>query len=697
MLNLLVFLLPVTIYALTCSTYKCHGPGYDYGNVCYTEHEGNAFMQICRETGLTYCDVDFGTTAPSNCTAPPVVQVPPQNPGASCTGNSQCLSNNCTSAVCQGNATNAACTKHSDCAVGNFCGSANTCQLQVAAGGQCYVDYQCVNSCGCDLPMFSPPGKCVPYYSIAVKSQVQYCVAESSEAYSRLCVTGVCTLNVANENGLGTCSDTAANINYNEPCNSDTDCVALISTTNQTVTGDCQCGYGASGNAYCNAFSGDAPSVAAQTLYKQHLSNTTALNTCHTLDRFSDDCTSKTLNSTDYASLVRNVMLSEDLPAYLDNDYCTQLIINDDFFEETLSDLSCPSWSCSNLNNTECLVYEEGSNSVYLNTCGSGLQMYGFVGLNSSYCDTGSFSSNMYANVSCEAPPATSGLYPGSACVTNSSCLSANCTGGVCQGAAQNGACNTTNDCNLGLRCNALKVCSSLLNEGASGCFNDYDCSLSSGCNLAKGSPGFCTPYLSLKSGDAVTCASTNGFSNLCESGACFVTNQLTNVGTCTSAPKLSSTFPKICTSNTDCVGKNSDGKTFTSACKCGYNYFGHSYCEAFPGDAPWEIFLSIYKKITQTNSVTTCHSSNRYSGDCMDALAGTMNLNTKDAPSVLYYNATSYSDFLLNDACVKATVNNYYWSEHPIPTPDPDDSDDDDDFASKLAASGLLAVILAY
>jgi hypothetical protein len=229
-----------------------------------------------------------------------------------------------------------------------------------------------------------------------------------------------------------------------------------------------------------------------------------------------------------------------------------------------------------------------------------------------------------------------------------------------------------------------------------SGCYSDFDCSLVSACNLALSTPGVCVELMSLKSGEVVSCQSSNFYNNLCQSSACNVTNARTKLGACTEAPKLNSTFPKICTSNADCVGTNSQGKTFTTTCNCGYNLYGHSYCQAFPGDAPWTTFLEVYKTIVQVNSASACHSSNRYSGECLDAIASKANLDSDDLPSVLFYNATNYGDFLTNDECVKATVNSYYWSEHPVPpTPvDPDDHDDDDDVAVLLSTS---VAILAY
>jgi hypothetical protein len=545
------------------------------------------------------------------------------------------------------------------------------------------------------LPLFQV-GKCVPYYSVPLKSEVQYCIAQGTEGISRLCSTGVCLLNNTSENGVGTCIDNAVSTEYEATCDTDEDCTATIATTGTTITGDCQCGFSASGNAYCNAFSGDPPSLTVLSLYKEHLNNTAALATCHTLDRFSEDCLTKTLNATAYTSLVKNELLSEDLPSYMDNDYCTQLIINEDFYQESLSELQCPSWTCAGFNMTQCLIYEEGSNSVFLNSCGSGLQMYGgLLDITNSYCDTSSFSSYRYANVSCEALPAASGLYPGSSCSSNSACISGVCTSGICVGLAEGSSCSLTQDCNLGLHCNSTKFCSSLINAGQDGCESDFDCALNSACNLVSGT-GKCVELMSLKKGDAVTCSASNGHSLFCETGTCTITNAVTSAGTCTSAPKLSSgTFPKICGANSDCVGSNSEGETFSSSCDCGYNQFGHSYCQAFPGDEPWAIFLPVYKTVTQTNSVTACHSQNRYSGACLDALAQQKNLDLNDAVSVLYYNATNYGDFLYNDACVKATVNSYYWGENPTPVdPDDHDHDDDDDFAYELMAS---AVLLAY
>lgn len=702
MWSVLAILLPVTISALSCSSYMCHAPGVDYGNVCYNETGSNVYMQLCREDGLTYCDVDSGSTLPSNCTAPPTTTVDSLYPGALCTANSQCLSGNCTGAVCQGNSTNQACSDHSDCNPGLYCGASNTCVDQVAVGGACFVDYQCVNSAGCDKPNFSA-GKCVAYYSVAVKSQVQYCVGESSEAFSRLCSTGVCTLVTPGQNGVGNCSDLSANVNYTAPCLSDTDCVAKVGTTNQTITGDCQCGYSVSGNAYCNAFSGDPPSVTVLNLYKAHLSNTTALNTCNTLDRFSNDCTSKTLNATAYASLVKNDLLSEDLPAYIDNDYCTQLIINDNYFQETVEDLTCPSWSCAESGYsmaTNCLEYLEGKNAVFLTSCSSGLALYGAS--NTTYCNTGSFYNDIYQTVQCGASPSVIGLTPGSTCYNNTECYSGNCTSKVCVGTKDGKTCTQNQDCDVGLYCTPSQVCSPLIAVGQSGCYSDYECALSASCNIIDATaPGKCQQLFSLTDGVTVPCFYTNGNSTLCASGACIIDDPVTMQGHCTTVPMLKASFPSTCTSNTDCIGQNSKGEVFQGTCKCGFNPSGLSYCTPFPGDAPSAEFLLTYRQISQTNSVDICHTSERFSPSCIQDLAYSKAFN--DATAVLqYFNSTSYGDFLNNDKCVQSTVNSYYWNYNPGPTPpqpdpdDHDDTDDDDDFGVTLGVGAVAFAAFA-
>ena len=85
------------------------------------------------------------------------------------------------------------------------------------------------------------------------------------------------------------------------------------------------------GNAYCNAWSGDDVSVLTRKLHKQHLTSFELLN-CHTVDRFSDDCMRKTLTPSEYGQFVQVSLLSENTARYSNNDYCTQTIMNSNFF-----------------------------------------------------------------------------------------------------------------------------------------------------------------------------------------------------------------------------------------------------------------------------------------------------------------------------------------------------------------------------
>jgi hypothetical protein len=499
----------------------------------------------------------------------------------------------------------------------------------------------------------------------------------------------VCTQVTPNTNGLGNCTTNAVNVNgLASACLYDTDCVASTGA-NQTITGVCECGYSVNGSAYCNAFSGDEPSMTVLSLLKTHLANTTALNTCHTLDRFAEDCTSKTLNASAYASLVKNDLLSEDAPVYQDNDYCTEIILNNAYYQETVAELSCPAWSCaaSGYNmSSNCLAYLEGSNSVYLATCSS-----------ADSCNTGAFYSDIFQTVQCAASPNVTGLAPGSACSASSQCYSSNCTSTVCVGSTQGSKCSQNLDCDSGLYCTPSQTCQALIGVGQSGCYSDYECALSASCNIIDASsPGTCQAMFSQSDLAVVPCFYTNGNSTLCASGTCFIDNPVTMQGHCTTAPMLSGSFPKICSSDNDCVGQNSKAETFTSTCKCGFNGLGLSYCTPFPGDSPSAEFLTTYRMISKTNSVDICHTSDRYTPNCLQDLAYSKAYN--DATAVIqYFNSMSFGDFLGNDKCVQDTVNTYYWNYNPGPSPpnppDPDDHDDDDDFGVLL---GMTALVLA-
>jgi len=697
----LVTFIPLIAAQKTCVPYACHQPGVDYGNSCYLETNTTVSMQLCRSSSAPYCDVDSSNPYPSNCTVAPTPTVTPANPGAACSANSDCISGNCTSSVCVGNSTGASCSTNSNCGVGLYCATSGSCTAQVAIGGDCYLDYQCVNNAGCDKPTFSI-GKCKAYYSIDVKSQVQFCVSQGAEAFSRLCTTGVCTLDVPNQNGLGYCAPNAVNVNgFANACSYDTDCVAS-SGNNATITGECDCGYSVNGSAYCNAFSGDAPSITVLSLYKQHLANTTVLNTCHTLDRFSEDCLIKTLNASDYSSFVTNEYLSEDAPFYQNNDYCSEIILNNEYFNETVSELTCPAWSCAastyNMSGN-CLAYLEGSNSVYLQTCASGASIYGAS--NQTYCDTGSFYDDIYSTVQCGVMPNITNQAPGSLCYTNSECYSNNCTSKACVGLKEDSKCSQNLDCDSGLYCTPSQLCKPLIGVGQTGCYSDYECVLNAACNIIDASsPGKCQNLFSQAESAIVPCFFTNGNNTLCVSGACKIDDSISMQGHCTKAPTVNSNFPKVCSSDSDCIGTNSNGESFTSTCKCGFNANGYSYCAPFPGDQPTAKFMTTYREISQTNSVDICHTSDRYSPECIQRLAYEKAYN--DATAVLqYYNSTSYGDFLNNDKCVQTTVNSYYWNYNPgptPPTPDPDDHDDtdDDDFGVALGVSALALAAYA-
>lgn len=678
-----------------CMAFSCHPPDVNYGTACYEATDSSASMQLCRGSSAPYCNVDMTSSYPSNCTAAPAQAPQLANPGAPCSQNSDCVNAVCANSVCTGNSTGISCSEHSQCNVGLYCASSSTCQPQVSEGGACYIDYQCVNECGCDKPTYSA-GKCVAYYSIAQKETVQFCVQQGAEAVSRLCDSGVCTLATPNENGLGYCAPNAANqAGFASQCMYDSDCVATTSD-GQSISGVCECGYGIYGYAYCNAFSGDSPSLTLLSLYKAHIANTTALDTCHTLDRFAADCASKTLNSTAANSLVKNSMLVEDAPAYQDNDYCSEVIFNNDYFQISEADLACPSWSCADQSvsmGSNCLVFTEANNSVYLQNCTAQLTQYG---AQETYCDTTAFYSDIYQSIQCTPDANPTNQLPGSACSSNSECYSAVCTSAVCIGKTQGATCSMSQECNVGLYCTRDSVCEALIGVDQSGCYSDYDCFIGGSCNsISSSKAGTCLAMYSLADGAIVPCFNSNGNSTLCASGSCVVDYPQTMTGHCTTAPMLTDSFPKICLTNSDCVGKNSRGETFTGVCKCGFNPYGHSFCTPFAGDSPAADFLTTYRAIVQTNSVDICHTSERYSAACVENLAYSKGSN--DALAVLqFYNSTNYGDYQSNDACVKTSVNAYYWSispTPPTPTPDPDDHDDDDDNAEALML-GILAVI---
>ena len=205
-----------------------------------------------------------------------------------------------------------------------------------------------------------------------------------------------------------------------------------------------------------------------------------------------------------------------------------------------------------------------------------------------SYCDTTGSIADGYICTS--RPPRKQPIaYPGEPCIENSDCITNLCTANTCIGANAGNACVSNSDCDVGFYCGSSFFCTQQLQIN-SACTSDYQCQNNLGCNNTLFSPGQCIPYYSIPSGYPVgTCIEmlTEGVSNLCSSGSCYLLNPGYNsIGVCEPAYSNFYGFPNTCEVDQECVGYNGVNITI-GACSCGMDMYGRAYCDSFAADPP--------------------------------------------------------------------------------------------------------------
>jgi hypothetical protein len=660
MVNLLymwvLFILLTAVESQTCPTYSCHAGGRNISPECgYADSNGNVILQACDYTNSSYCDTSGTITNGYYCSSVRSYVKPLAYPGEPCAINSDCLSGSCVSKVCQGLKPGSFCTSHSDCTVGTYCGPAFTCVFQLPFGSPCASDYECRNNLACNRTLFAE-GLCVNYFSLPNGSPVGLCIDLVTESVSNLCQSGSCTLLNPGFDSVGICSGPyyIQSLNFPQTCTQNSDCVGF-NGVNKT-TGSCSCGMDMYGNAYCDAFNGDPPALTVTSLWLIHTLSSSIFN-CHTLRRFDIFCLQQNLGADKIQLFLNNRALTTDTARYQNNDYCTKVIFNSQFFNITPANFGCQLYSCANQTFTQntCITFYESNNNFLINPCNSTSQY--------SYCDYTKSNNNKWRNITCGVVPNPPVKYPGDTCANSSECILGNCSNGFCAGISLGNACTSSDLCDVGLYCksvNYIFTCQPLIAAYQSGCGSDYDCVPNSGCNYnSAGPPGVCVPYYSLSLNSEVPCSASN-LNMLCSTATCYYTGGYT--GTCALPPKSSSPLPVSCTLNGQCSGTNQNGQSFQGTCTCGYNNQGSSYCTPFIGDSPGQSYTSITSAYLKSPFILNCQTTRRFSEDCFNLVSKALNIN-QNLWYIAYLNFTLYPYLVANDACVKSVYTNSYWS----------------------------------
>jgi len=322
----------------------------------------------------------------------------------------------------------------------------------------------------------------------------------------------------------------------------------------------------------------------------------------------------------------------------------------------------CASYQCAStasppafLNSATCVFYNAPNNTYLSGSCKDHYM---------KYCDL-QYMTNSTCSLMPEPVPLQS--WPGEACLNDTSCLAGNCLGGVCYGQGFNETCWNDFDCSPGLFCNNT-VCIFALstNDPIDVCTSDFDCLNNAGCDN-----NICVPYMSLEAGTAVqTCSDFTNLlcqSTLCltdsKSGASFCLDALTakasGVVTCSSS--------QTCVSQTDASWKGTQPGVLYSACTCGYNPTGTSYCAPFPGDLAGQAYLTSLKAWVTSRAILRCNTRRRFNQECMqlhwDAFSFNQftyaELNYNYFPALQNMDTCTKSLFLLDFYQAQARVTN--------------------------------------
>lgn len=244
---------------------------------------------------------------------------------------------------------------------------------------------------------------------------------------------------------------------------------------------------------------------------------------------------------------------------------------------------------------------------------------------------------------------------PGEQCKSSLTCMTGDCKSGICVGAILGESCASDLECNPGLFCSSLSVCSTQLAIGKSGCQNDYQCVNNAFCNET----GVCTSYFSIASYSSIGSCGISYVSWQCDSGACYNT---ASGPMCTPALESFAPAPIKCMSDSDCISKvdPSLGFRYTTACTCSYTVMPTSYCNAMPGDPVYTGLVASLKAWLSSKYVDKCNTARRFSLNCVGDV-----WNEASALELEYYwNWFYLFPYVQNSqSCVRNILATDYWT----------------------------------
>ena len=281
-----------------------------------------------------------------------------------------------------------------------------------------------------------------------------------------------------------------------------------------------------------------------------------------------------------------------------------------------------------------------------------------------AYCDT---SGSINHGYNCSSIPQQNKelAYPGEPCSKNADCITNSCKANTCIGLGPGSYCTSNSVCEVGLFCGISYFCTQQLSLGMS-CTSDFQCKNGLACNSTLFVEGTCILYFSIPSGFPTgNCVDllTDGISNLCSSGACYLLNPgYDSIGVCEPAYYNLYEYPRICEEDNDCVGYNGVNTTIGD-CACGLDMNGFAYCDAFNGDLPGAIVQSLLNIHVNNNLINLCHTQRRFDRFCLSLTLTSSQLQQYEQNRAEAGDTARYQG---NDYCTKAIFNYNYYNISP-------------------------------
>lgn len=546
-----------------CTTKTASDPTPAYTlQKCANENQECPFWEIDAQDQLTCIDKNIGGLK--------------LYPGGPCSESSDCYSGVCgADKKCSGVKDGEACTDNTQCSYGHACLKNDTsktdtyCLPQLAEGGVCTSDYDCVNTHGCYNNV------CTPYYSLANGKPI----TDIPPKTLSFCQSGF--------EYNGACADLSLGAAKDVEC-SDTCDYTNFDGTKISIPENCLCGYNPLGKKYCKLGSANDMYRTYVTKMKTFIQNSA---NCNTVER--PFCRQNIKFPTEaYTLLSQNVT-----NAQIDADNYHQLIgadscVKDVAFPEYVpeptppippSELGgCAKYQCKDKQSTCAHSHNNSTGTTFDISV-----VLSDICKKNEFCWAGAepnvaFYGKDDVDGKCTpyTPKPAPNRYPGEDCTTNTDCwqpdkekypdekLVGTCVNNKCQGYNKGEDCKVTAFCTAGNYCDAGK-CAAQKSKGAK-CAKTEECQnqclcFEGTCQAVWYSLGINTD-VSMYQDPASYCK----FGIVSKDNKCDYKNTTDTVD--------SKTNLVSCTVGQKCNYTSIDG-AFDLDCECGYNEQGLAYC----------------------------------------------------------------------------------------------------------------------